>query len=88
MIARRYENKFKVYVKVLADIYPNGQIVPIAFWWENGRRYDIDAVVDVGPAASLKAGGIGIRYTVMVRDHQTFLFLEEDRWFMERKNEK
>jgi len=86
MIERRYENKHKVYVKVEAIFYPSGQLEPIAFWWESGRRYEIDTVVDVCRAASLKAGGIGIRYTCMICGHQTFLFYEEDRWFMERKN--
>lgn len=85
MIERQYENKYKVYVKVEAIFYPNGQIEPKAFWWESGRRYEIDQVVDVCRAASLKAGGIGVRYTCMIRSHQTFLFLEESRWFMERK---
>ena len=86
MVERTYENKNKVYVKVEAIFYPSGQIEPIAFWWESGRRYEIDGVVDVCRAASLKAGGIGIRYTVMVGNHQTFLWLEEKRWFMERKS--
>jgi hypothetical protein len=61
----------------------------LSFIWENGKRYKIDKVLDVRPAASLKAGGAGLRYTVMVRDHETYLFLEEDKigakWFMERK---
>ncbi len=86
MIERRYENKYKVYVKVEAIYFPNGQIEPVAFWWESGRRYEIDSVVDVCRAVSLKAGGIGTRYTCMVKGHQTFLWLEEDRWFMERKD--
>ncbi len=60
MIQRQYENKYKVYVKVEAIFFPNGQIEPKAFWWESGRRYEIDQVVDVCRAASLKAGGIGL----------------------------
>ncbi len=86
MVERRYENSCKVYVKVEAIFYPSGQIEPVAFWWESGRRYEIDAVIDVCRAASLKAGGIGTRYTILVRNHQTFMWLEEDRWFMERRD--
>ena len=86
MIERQYENKYKVYVKVEAIFFPNGQIEPKAFWWESGKRYEIDQVIDVCRAASLKAGGIGVRYTCMIRGYQTFLFLEESRWFMERKD--
>ncbi len=85
MKERRYENENKVYVKVAAVFYPDGRLEPIAFWWENARRYRIDRVLDVCRAASLKAGGTGIRYTCMVHGHQTYLFYEKDRWFMERK---
>lgn len=85
MIERRYENENKVYVKVEVLFYPDGRLEPVAFWWENARRYSIDRVLDVCRAASLKAGGVGIRYTCVVRGHQTFLFFEEDRWFMERR---
>jgi hypothetical protein len=42
-------------------------------------------VTDVCRAASLKAGGVGMRYTCMVRNHQTYLFYEDGRWFMERR---
>ena len=86
MKEREYQNQNKVYVKVEALFNADGTIRPQAFWWESGRRYEVDAVVDVCRAASLKAGGIGIRYTVMVGNHQTFLWLEEKRWFMERKS--
>lgn len=86
MIERQYENKHKVYVKVEAIFFSDGTIRPQAFWWESGRKYEVDAVVDVCRAASLKAGGIGVRYTIMVHGHQTFLFLEENRWFMERRD--
>lgn len=85
MIDRSYQNENKVYVKVEAIFHPDGQLYPKAFWWESGRKYAIDRVLDICHAASLKAGGTGIRYTCMVQDHQTFLFYENDRWFMERK---
>ena len=86
MVNRTYENENKVYVKVEAVFYPDGQLYPKGFWWENGRRFEIDQVLDVCRAASLKAGGVGIRYSCMVKRHQTFLYYEENRWFMERKN--
>ena len=33
----------------------------------------------------MKAGGAGIRYTVEIGAKQTYLYLEEDKWFVERK---
>ena len=82
-------NDFKVYVEVNADFRQDGTICPRSFVWEDGKRYDVDRVIDVRPAASLKAGGAGLRYTVRIRQKEVFMFLEEDhgidRWFMERK---
>jgi len=83
------DNENKVYVKVSADIDPSGNIEPVSFVWEDGSRYEIDKIIDKRPAASLKAGGVGIRYSIKVRSRQTYIWLEEchgcQRWFMERK---
>ena len=83
------ENDSKVYIEVNEDRMVNGAIFPRSFVWEDGRRYIVDKVISVCPAASLKAGGAGWRYTVRVRGRKRFLFLEEEngvgRWFVERK---
>ena len=82
-------DEHKIYVEVNTDHRADGQILPRSFVWEDGRRYPVDRIKEVCRAASLRAGGTGLRYTVMVRNVETFLFLEEDtevsRWFMERK---
>jgi len=79
------ENPYKVYVGVTAAFEPDGRITPVSIKWEDGRAFEIDRVIDVRPAASTKAGGCGIRYTCMVRGREVRLFLEENRWFIERK---
>jgi len=82
-------NTHKVYVEVNEDRMADGTLLPRSFVWEDGRRYTIDKIIDIRPAASLKAGGVGLRYTVAVRQKEAYMFLEEDhevyRWFMERK---
>ena len=82
-------NDVKVYVEVIAVYSADGDIWPQSFVWEDGRHYEVDRIISVCPAASLKAGGVGMRYSVRVRGRQTFMFLEEDngvsRWFMERR---
>ena len=75
----------KVYVDVTARFDKDGQITPVSVTWEDGRRFPVDRVLDIRRAASLKAGGAGIRYTVRILGKETFLFLEENRWFVERK---
>lgn len=76
----------KVYVSVEARFEPDGRIIPTSVTWEDGHRYDIDRILDIRRAASLKAGGAGIRYTVRIGRQETFLFLEDRRWFVERRN--
>lgn len=41
----------------------NGKITPLTLTWENGEIYEIDRVIQVCKAASLKAGGAGLRFT-------------------------
>jgi hypothetical protein len=75
----------KIYVEVTARFDQEGSVIPENIIWEDGRRFEIDRVLDVRPAASLKAGGCGIRYKCRIRGRETFLFLEENRWFVEAK---
>lgn len=85
MEINRYENPYKVYVSVKAEFNPEGGFKPISFIWEDGREFEIDKVLDIRRAASLRAGGCGLRFTCRVLNREAYLFLEEDRWFMERK---
>ena len=75
----------KVYVAVTARFEPDGKLIPRSIAWEDGAEYIIDRVLDVRRAASLKAGGAGIRYTIRIGRTETFLYLEEDKWFVERR---
>jgi len=79
----------KVYVSVYALVKADGTMFPRSFIWEDGNSYNIDKVVDTRRAASLKAGGSGLRYTIRVRNRDTFMFYEEHcgvgRWYMIRK---
>jgi hypothetical protein len=81
-------NENKVYVDVTERRMRDGHLVPLSFTWEDGSRYEIDRITDSRPAASLKAGGSGMRYTVRVKGRTTYMFYEEAegqaRWFMER----
>lgn len=76
----------KVYVDVAAAFDTEGNIIPMYIKWEDESTYYIDRVLDVRPAASLKAGGSGIRYTCRIMGKETYLFLEQNRWFVEGKN--
>ena len=87
-------SKAKVYVSVIASFSEDGHLFPKRLRWEDGREYSIEKILDVRPAAALKAGGQGDRYTVLINGHQSYLFFERNasmagnnlgRWFVERR---
>ena len=75
----------KTYVDVLAKFESGGTVVPLRIKWEDGRMFTVDSVLDVRRAASIKGGGLGIRYTVRIGGHNTYLWRDDDQWFVERK---
>ena len=78
----------KVYVEVAAVFSPEGQILPRSIRWEDGTVFAVDRVTDIRRAAALKAGGCGLRYTIRIGGRQTYLFFDEDRWFVEANDRK
>ena len=75
----------KVYVEVTAKFGTEGNITPLSVTWEDGMVYEIDRILDRRRAASLKAGGIGMRYTCRILGQRSYLYYEEPRWFVEGK---
>lgn len=89
------ENNAKVYVEVVTITKPDGLMLPRSLVWEDGQRYKIDRVSQIKPAAAMKAGGQGDRYTIWVNGQQSYLFFERNssltgnnigRWFVERRS--
>ena len=64
-------NEDKIYVDVDAT------------FTKDGVEYEISKVKDIRRAASLKAGGAGMRYTCVVDGKEVYLFYEDNNmWFM------
>lgn len=61
-----------------------GRAVPTSIVWNDGRVFDIDKVLDIRKAASLKEGGIGMRYTCQICGKKVLLFNDNDTWFIEK----
>lgn len=72
----------KQYVSVTAKFDSDGNILPLSIHWDDGRSFDIDRITDIRYAASLKIGGAGIRYTCRIKQNEKYLFLEDNRWFV------
>ena len=70
------------FLEVTAKFDSTSRIVPISFIWA-GRKINIDRVTDSRPAASLKHGGQGMRYTCRTGSKNYYLFCDEGKWFLE-----
>ena len=70
------------YGEVFARFDTDGRIIPRAVKIGD-EKFGVDRGREIRPAASLKSGGAGIRYTCSVEGRLTYLFLEETKWFLE-----
>ena len=76
----------KTYVEVFANFTKDGRLIPKAVIWNDGHRYEIQRIKDICRAASLKAGGAGLRYTCVIDGRESHLFYEDNNmWFVEEK---
>ena len=75
----------KIYVEVEVKFDTDGNILPLKIIWEDKTEFLIDRVLDKKRAASMKAGGTGIRYTIRVNGNTTYLWYENPSWFVESK---
>ncbi|MEA4853410.1 MAG: hypothetical protein VB082_03925 [Christensenella sp.] len=74
----------KNYVDVIARFSREGTVRPIALVSEWGSKYEISRVTKCVPAASLKNGVLGMRYTCYIGVKMFYLYLEDgERWFLE-----
>ncbi len=74
----------KKYVDVILRNDAEGNIRPLTIILDD-KEYEITRVKNKCRAASTKVGGCGMRYTIVVYGKESFLFHEEDRWFIEMR---
>ena len=75
----------KAYVSVNLDVDKEGDFYPRLIRRDNGLVFQIDQILYKCRASSKKVGGGGIRYTVMIKGKETFLFREGEKWFVEAR---
>ncbi len=73
----------KTYIDMDVRYTKEGSLIPKELIWQDDRSFTIAKILDVRQAASLKAGGEGIRYTCIVAGKKVQLFFENTRWFIE-----
>lgn len=75
----------KEYVSVTARFDSDGNLLPVTLHWKDGRSFHIDKILGIRYAATLKAGGAGVRYSCRIAGKQRYLFLDNNRWFVDCK---
>ena len=70
-------------IDVVAKMNSSGLVTPLYIIWENGKKYEIDKILDIRKKASLKGGGMGIRYTCQIKNQERFIWLDGYVWFVE-----
>lgn len=82
----------KVYVGATVNFLPSGIMLPKIIHWEDGENYKIDSVAKITPAASMKVGGQGDRYTILINGLERYIYFERNaslngnnigKWFVE-----
>jgi len=72
----------KVYVPVTVRFDTTGKLRPLEIEFDQEHRYAVDKVLDVRRAACESVGGVGDRYTCLIRGKECYLWFEKGRWFV------
>ena len=63
----------------------DGRIIPKCIFYED-KKYEIDKILDIKRLASTKGGGSAICYFVKIKGYTKKIFLDENKWFIENKD--
>lgn len=82
------------FVSVTVIFDESGKMIPKIIHWDESHDYKIENIRRIQPAASLKNGIDGDRYTVYIKGRETFLYfshsmntsnLNSGRWYVKLK---
>lgn len=73
----------KAYVSVIVKHHADGQKTPLQIIFEDGHKFTIDRVVERRRAAATKVGGTGIRYKIIIRGQERYIYEDDGLWFVE-----
>ena len=74
----------RIELHIIVEHLPDGQAIPRAIIWDDGRKFTIDKILDKRKAAATKYGGIGIRYICRICGKEVNIFDEDGVWFIEK----
>lgn len=75
----------KQYVEVLATHYIDGGVRPRTIIFADGKTFEIEDVKGSVRAKTERAGETALRYRIVVRGKETYLYCDSGRYFVEMK---
>ncbi|MBO7345149.1 MAG: hypothetical protein J6U92_04340 [Clostridia bacterium] len=76
----------KIFVRVAVEFSKSGGIIPLKFWWKDGREIYIDKIIIRESAPCRSAGILMQRFTVKILGLERFIYYDKEKeiWFVER----
>ena len=76
------EKREKRYVPVVVRFDTEGKLRPLVIDFDEENKFPVDKVLDVRRAACQSVGGVGDRYTCLIRGKESYLWFEKGKWFV------
>lgn len=76
------EKREKRYVPVVVRFDTEGKLRPLVIEFDEENKFPVDKVLDVRRAACQSVGGVGDRYTCLIRGKESYLWFEKGKWFV------
>ncbi len=71
------EKRSKRYVQVVVRLSTDGKLRPLVVEFDETHHYKIDKILDVRCDACQSVGGVGDRYTCLIRGQESHPWLEK-----------
>ena len=75
----------KIELDIIVEHKKDGRAMPKTIVWDDGRKFNIDKILDIRRAACQSVGGVGDRYTCRIQGQESYLWYEKGRWFVAAK---
>ena len=73
----------KIYVGVESYTDEIGHIRPRIVHWQDGRRFEIQKILDERRTVSIDVNKPGTRFLCLINGQRRYLFFEGRRWFVD-----
>lgn len=77
-----------VEVAVIAKFPIDGIVKPVAVVWEDGRRFDVEKIVDFTQLPKMDASGFRYIYKCIIAGTDRCIYYNDDKWYLECRKQQ